>query len=248
MWDRPETLNRCAELLFALALVLFLYGAVYTVARLPVFPLREVRLTHAVSFVGREQVEALIRREVRGNFFTVDLARVRAAFMKLPWVREASLRRTWPDRLDVTLEEHVPLARWGETALVNSRGEVFNAAYDGDLPVFVGPPESAKEMAIQYEYFRRSLAAIGKSPQRLQVTPRRAWQMRLDDGTTLELGREEVEARLARFIAIYRRALAPLARKIEVVDLRYANGFAVRIPELRYDKSVPKGRKSTSQG
>jgi len=248
MWDRPETLNRAADLLFAAALLIALYGAVHAVVRLPVFPLREVRLTHAVSYVSAAQIEALIRREVRGNFFTVDIARVRAAFAKLPWVREASLRRTWPDRLEVTLEEHVPLARWADSGLVNSHGEVFNAAYDGHLPVFVGPPESAKEMAIQYQYFRRSLAAIGKSPQQLQVTPRRAWQVKLDDGMTLELGREEVEARLGRFIASYQRALAPLARKVDVVDLRYANGFAVRIPDLPYDKGVPRGRRSTSQG
>lgn len=248
MWDRPDLLNRCADLLFAVALLLALYGVLHVVVRLPAFPLREVRLTNAVSLVSRDQVETLIRREVRGNFFTVDLATVRAAFTKLPWVREVSMRRHWPDRLDVTLEEHVPLARWGSDGLVNSHGEVFNAAYDSDLPVFVGPPESAKEIAIQYEYFRRSLAAIGKVPQQVQVTPRRAWQIRLEDGTVLELGREEVEARLGRFISAYERTLAPLARKIDLVDLRYANGFAARIPGLRDEKSVPKGRKGMSQG
>lgn len=248
MWDRPDLLNRLSDLLLAIAFVLFLYGALNFVVRLPVFPLREVRLTHPVSLVNREQVAALVRREVRGNFFTVDLAAVRAAFAKLPWVRDVSMRRSWPDRLDVTLEEHVPLARWANAGLVNNHGEVFNAAYDGDLPVFVGPPDSAKEMTIQYEYFRRSLAAIGKVPQQVRVTPRRAWQITLDDGTTLELGREALEARLGRFVAVYPRTLAPLARKIEVVDLRYANGFAVRIPGLRHEKSGPRGRKRTSQG
>lgn len=248
MWDRPDALNRWADLLLAVALLLALYGALHFIVRLPAFPLREVRLTHPVSLVSPEQVRMLIRREIRGNFFTVDLEAVRAAFVNLPWVREVSLRRQWPDRLEVTLEEHVPLARWGDEALVNSQGEVFNAAYDGELPVFVGPPDSAKEMAIQYEYFRRSLAAIGKVPQQVQVTPRRAWRIRLGDGTTLELGREEIEARLGRFISAYDRTLRPLRRKVEAVDLRYANGFAVRIPELRHEKSVPKGRKGTSRG
>ena len=248
MWDRPGTLNRCADLLLAVALLLVLYGALHVIVRLPVFPLREVRLTHPVSLVSREQVETLIRGEMRGNFFTVDLAAVRAAFGKLPWVRDVSLRRQWPARLEVTLEEHVPLARWGDAALVNTHGEVFSAAYDGDLPLFIGPPESAKEIAIQYQYFRRSLAAIAKVPQQVQVTPRRAWQIRLRDGTTLELGREEIEARLGRYISAYNRTLGPLRRKVDVVDLRYANGFAARIPELRHEKSAPKGRKGTSQG
>ncbi|HEX6008245.1 MAG TPA: cell division protein FtsQ/DivIB [Burkholderiales bacterium] len=248
MWDRPDALNRSADLLLAVALLLALYGAFHVVVRLPLFPLREVRVMHPLAYVKPGQIETLIRREVHGNFFTVDIAAVRAAFVKLPWVREASLRRAWPDRLEVTLEEHVPLARWGESGLLNTQGEVFNAAYDGNLPVFAGPPESAKEMAIQYEHFRRSLETIGKVPQQLRVTARRAWQVKLEDGMTLELGREEVEPRLARFIAAYRLTLAPLTRKVEVVDLRYGNGFAVRIPELRHDKGVPKGRRSTSQG
>ena len=246
MWDRPATLHRLADVMMTCALLLALYGAVHYAVRLPTFALREVRLTHPVSLVSREQIELLIRREAHGNFFTVDLAAVRAAFVKLPWVREVSMRRAWPGRLEVTLEEHVPYARWGDTALVNTHGEIFSAAYDGELPVFIGPQDAAKEIAIQYEYFRRALAGIGRQPQQVQVTPRRAWQIRLDDGMTLELGRESIESRLGRFVSSYQRTLRPLARKIDLVDLRYANGFAVRIPELRNEKSVPKGRKSIS--
>lgn len=246
MWDRPDILNRLADALIAVAFLLVLYGALHFAVRLPLFPLREVRLANAVALVSRQQVEDLIRHEITGNFFTLDLAATRAAFAKLPWVRNVSLRRRWPDRLEVTLEEHVPLARWGNLALVNNHGEVFNAAYDGDLPLFVGPPESAREIAIQYEFFRRSLAAIGEAPAQVQVTPRRAWQIRLEAGTTLELGREQVEARLARFVAAYGRTLRRLDRRIDSVDLRYTNGFAARIPELRFEKTAPKGRRGTT--
>ncbi|HET6493244.1 MAG TPA: cell division protein FtsQ/DivIB [Burkholderiales bacterium] len=243
MWDRPDVLNRLADLLITLAVLGAFYGVLHFVLRLPVFPLREVRVTNPVALVSREQVKTVIRREIKGNFFTLDLAAARSAFAKLPWVRNVSMRRRWPDRLEVTLEEHVPLARWGDAALVNDHGEVFNAAYDGNLPQFVGPPESAKEIAIQYEFFRRSLAAIGKVPQQVQVTPRRAWQVRLEGGPTLELGREQIEARLARFVATYSRTLERLDRRIDLVDLRYANGFAVRIPEMGHEKTARKGRK-----
>lgn len=246
MWDRPATLHRLADALLTCALLLALYGAAHYALRLPSFALREVRLTHPVSLVSREQIELLIVREAHGNFFTVDLAALRAAFLKLPWVRNVSMRRAWPGRLEITLEEHVPYARWADIALVNTNGEIFSAAYDGELPVFIGPDDAAKEIAIQYEYFRRALAMIGRKPQQVQVSARRAWQIRLDDGTTLELGRESIEPRLGRFVANYQRTLHPLSRRVDLVDLRYANGFAVRIPELRNEKSVPKGRKSIS--
>ncbi len=245
MWDRPDLLNRLADLLSTLAIALALYGALHFVIHQPVFPLREVRVSGALAHVSGEQIEALVKRELKGNFFTLDLVAIRAAFEKLPWVREAMLRRHWPGRLDVALEEHVPLARWGDFALVNTRGEVFEAAHSGKLPTFVGPVETAKEITIQYEYFRRSLDAIGKFPVLVQVSPRRAWQIRLEGGPTLELGRKHVEARLSRFIAAYNHTLGRLERRIDYVDLRYANGFAVRITELQFDKGGPPRRRST---
>jgi cell division protein FtsQ len=204
--------------------------------RLPVFPLREVLVDGDLAHVTREQLETLARREVKGNFFTLDLAEVRAAFAMLPWVRRVEVRRQWPDRLEVVLEEHVPLARWGNAALVNTHGEVFAAAYDGaPVPMFIGPAQSAKEVAIQYDYFLRRLATIGQVPVEVQVSPRRAWQVRLASGLTLKLGRERIEARLDRYIAVYGRTLGRLQRKLDYVDLRYPNGFAVRIPELKSD-------------
>ncbi|MFN7087360.1 MAG: cell division protein FtsQ/DivIB [Burkholderiales bacterium] len=250
MWDRPDILDRISGALVALALLLAAYGALQLAVRLPLFALREVRVGGTLAHVTGEQIRDVVRGELRGNFFTLDLAAARAAFEKLPWVRTVTVRRQWPGRLEVTLEEHVPLARWGNAALVNTYGEVFEAAYDGKLPLFGGPPGTAKEVTIQYEYFRKSLATIGKVPEQIWVSPRRAWQVRLEGGMTLELGREQIEARFARFVAAYERTLGRLARRIEYVDLRYANGFAVRIPELKSGeagKPAPPSRRGGAQ-
>jgi hypothetical protein len=91
-------------------------------------------------------------------------------------------------------------------------------------------------------------------PVMVQLTPRRAWQVKLDKGPTIELGREDIEARLARYIALHERTVGVLKRRIEYVDLRYANGFAVRIPGLKGEpepgtkpvKPVVKGKKVRS--
>jgi cell division protein FtsQ len=246
MWDRPGSLNVAANVLFAIAALMILAIVAVLASRLPVFALREVRIDGPLTHVTREQVEEVVRREFRGNFLTVNLADTRAAFGRLPWVRSVNVRRHWPARLDVALEEHVPFARWGTTALVNTHGEVFAAAYDGELPLFLGPDGAAREIAIQYRYFRRSLDAIGEMPVEVQVTARRAWQLKLKSGLTIALGRESVEARLARFVAVHGRTLGRLARRIDYVDLRYANGFAVRIPELRNEK--PEARRGRRTG
>ncbi len=245
MWNKPALMNGLANALYALAAVLVLGAAAVYVARLPAFAIREVRIGQELKHVTREQVEEAVRREVRGGFFTIDLAAARAAFERLPWVRGVNVRRQWPARLEVVLEEHVPIARWGTAALVNTHGEVFRAAYDGELPLFVGPEGAAREIAIQYRYFQRGLAAMGETPVQVQVTARRAWQVRLQSGLTLELGRENIEARFARFVALHGRTIGRLERRIDYVDLRYANGFAVRVPELRNQKTEPtRGRRA----
>jgi len=239
MWDRPALMNTVADILFGVAVLAVAAVVLMRVAQLPAFALREVRIGGELRHVTPEQVRDVVRRELKGNFFTLDLAHTRGAFERLPWVRHADVRRQWPARLDVALEEHVPIARWSDAALVNTHGELFRAAFDDALPVFAGPEDAVREIAIQYRYFRRSLAAVGEAPALVQVTARRAWQLKLESGTTLALGREDIEARLARFVSVYGSAVTRLGRKVDYVDLRYPNGFAVRVPELRDEKAPP---------
>jgi cell division protein FtsQ len=249
MWDKPGLLNAAANALFGIAAVLVAAVILLRASQLPGFALQEVRIGSELTHVSRDEIEDVVRRDIRGSFFTVDLARVRAAFERLPWVRAVAVRRQWPAGLDVALEEHQPFARWGAQALVNTHGEVFHAVYDGPLPLFAGPEGSAREIAIQYRYFRRSLAAVGETPVEVRVSARRAWQLRLESGLTLALGREDIEARLARFVATQPRAYAVLGRRVDYIDLRYANGYAARVTGLRDDKpEAPRGRGSGKKG
>jgi len=234
MWDNVRALTRTAGFLYGAAALLIIYGGIHYVVHLPVFPLREIRISGDVGHVTNEQVAEVITRELRGNFFTVDLAQARAAFEKLPWVRKVNVRRQWPDRLEFAVEEHQPLARWGSTALVNAHGEVFEAAISSTLPVFFGPEGTAAEVVARYAEFDRLLAPIGRKVVLITLSARRAWQLRLDDGMVLQLGRENLEGRLARFISAYPRTVARLPQPPSHVDLRYGNGFAVRTPGLKW--------------
>jgi cell division protein FtsQ len=178
-----------------------------------------------------------VRGRIDGNFFAVDLAQPRAALEQLPWVRRVHVRRVWPDRLEVTLEEHVALARWGDTGLVNVQGERFAGKSDAALPLLAGPAGSEAEVAQRYQRYAQLLAPLGTPLEALILSPRRAWQARLGGGLTIELGRDApndpVDGRLERFVAVHPQTLARMQRKHEYVDLRYPNGFALRVPELK---------------
>jgi cell division protein FtsQ len=239
MWDDHLLLNRIATALFAAAGLALGLGLLLMLVRLPVFALREVAITTPAAHTTQEQVQTLVHGELRGNFFTLDLEQARTAFEKLPWVRRASLRRAWPDRLEVALEEHVALARWRDTGLVNTHGEVFEAATDQRLPVLAGPAGASAEMADHYRQFQALLAQLGRRALEVRLSERRAWQVKLDDGYMLELGRQDTVARVARFVTAYRQAMAQLPAGTYRVDLRYPSGFAVRVPGLRWgDKAV----------
>jgi cell division protein FtsQ len=265
MWDNAALLRSIANALFVFSLFAVLYGAAYYAAHLPgLFPLHSVRLSAAPQRVDAAGVLQAVRNEVRGNFFTVDIERLRQSLEKLPWVRSVSIRREFPYRLAVQLEEHQALARWNNAALVNQQGEVFVAEservmpeaaprpdkvrvsggvplagasgtprpplYGGSeqvLPSFIGPDGAAAEVTQHYAQFNQQLAALDLRVTQLALSPRHAWQLRLSNGTVLELGREDMQQRLARFVAVYPYSLAAIQSKVKYVDLRYRNGFAV---------------------
>ena len=232
MWDKPQLMLWIANLLYALAAILMLYAILFLVVHLPIFPLREISVNGDLKHVTREQVQYIVRQQLKGNFFTLDLNQSRAAFEKLPWVRSVNVRRRWPDRLDVALEEHVELARWGNMGLVNTKGEVFRAASDNrTLPVFAGQTGNEQEITQHYLTFKAQLAPLKLAPTQIILSARHAWQLRLDNGMVIELGREQVEQRLTKFIAVYDKTLSRLQRSVQYVDLRYPNGFAVRVPQ-----------------
>ncbi len=228
MWDNAPLLRSIANALFVFSVCAVLYGAAYYAAHLPgLFPLHSVRLSAAPQRVDAAKVLQAVRNEVQGNFFTVDIERLRQSLEKLPWVRGVSIRREFPYRLAVRLEEHQTLARWNNVALVNQQGEVFVANSEQALPVFTGPDGAAPEVTQHYAQFSQQLAALDLQVTRLVLSPRHAWQLRLSNGMVLELGREDMQQRLARFVAVYPYSLAAIQSQVKFVDLRYRNGFAV---------------------
>lgn len=235
MWDNPRLLNQTAGFLTALALLVFAAAGLLLLLRSPLFPLHEIAVRGQLAHTTREQIEAATRGHVAGNFFAVDLAQVRAALEELPWVRRVQVRRVWPDRLEVTLEEHVALARWGAGGLVDVDGAAFAGATDAALPLFAGPAGSEAELARRYRRFGEILAPLGDAPERVTLSPRFAWRLRLADGLVVELGRDApadpVEARLQRLVAAWPQTLGRMQKKHDYVDLRYPNGFALRLVE-----------------
>lgn len=233
MWDNHRALRSLANVLLLASLAMLLYAAGFWLVHAPWFPVRKIAIDGTLSRVTPEQLKYIAEHQLSGTFFTLDIDRTRAAFEKLPWVSEAQVRRSWPDTLEITVSEHQAQARWGENGLISSAGRWFDAASDQQLPLFYGPAGAEKEMSAMLAQLRQRLAPAGLSPRVLILTERRSWQVQLNNGVKLELGRGEVAARVERFTRHWRDTLAGLPYRIETVDLRYPNGFAVRMPDYK---------------
>jgi cell division protein FtsQ len=256
MWDKPRLLNWIANFLFALSVVLFLYAMLFVVVHLPIFPIREVKVDGQLAHVNREQIKLIVAKHLKGNFFTLNLEKTRDAFEKLPWARNVSVRRQWPDKLNVVIEEHQALARWGNIALVNTHGELFQAATDGELPVFYGPGDGVMEVTTNYGAYSQVMNQANLRIAQVSLSPRRAWEIKTDKGLVIALGREDMQARLTKFAHAYQSTLSQLNVKVMYADLRYSNGFAVRRPvnvsykpllDKTLDNALPATTKSASK-
>jgi len=231
VWDNPRLLNLIAGALVGVAALAFALVGSVLLLRSELFPIREIAVTSPLKNTTRQEIAGAVH--IGGNFFAVSADDVRADLEKLPWVRRASVRRVWPDRLEVEIEEHVALARWGDAALVNTHGERFLGRTEERLPAFFAPDGTEREVARRYAEFARIVEPLGAPLERIVLTPRLAWELRLASGLNLMLGRdaEAAEGRLKRFVGAYDAALKNINRRYEYVDLRYPNGFALRLSD-----------------
>ena len=197
------------------------YGYGYAMSQ----PVRRVIFVGETGRVNRADLDAFAQ-SVKESAGGTSIASVREAARRIPWVRDAAVRRRFPDAIEVALETYDPLARWSEGGLVSTRGEVFNAEHAGFLPVFSGPAMAAPRMAQAYPEISRALAPLASAVVELHVSPRGAWRVALDSGLTLELGREDIVPRLERFASAYPQ-LPAAGTEPRTADLRYPNGFAM---------------------
>lgn len=247
---RPDTppipgdvwlMHATASALFVVAGLALAALALNVVVRLPAFALKAIRVEGDVTRNSVSTIRANAAPQLSGNFFTTDLRSGKRAFESVPWVRQAVVRRVWPNRLSVQLEEHKAAAIWsgreGATdKLVNSYGEVFEAnlgdVEDDSLPSLSGPDGSSVHMLAMLGRLAPLFERLDAQVAALSLSGRGSWRAELDTGAEVELGRgsdEEVLARTERFIGTVTQVSSRYQRPLEYADLRHQDGYAVRL-------------------
>ena len=241
-----KLMNAVATGLFATLLLMLLGATLAWAVRLPVFAIRGVSVVGDVSHYNALTLKANVMPHLKGTFFTLDVIAARKVFETMPWVRQAVVRRDFPNRLKVHLQEHQAVAYWGtegDSRLVNSFGEVFEANLGelerDDLPRLSGPEGQSAQVLAMHRTLQPLLTPMDLTLDQLDLTPRGGWRAQLDTGTTLELGSgstAELVARIVRFVSTVTQATSRYSRSVgqlASVDLRHSDGYAMRLTGVR---------------
>ena len=248
-------MNLTAAVLAAVGVLALVGMLALWLVRQPVFAVRSIRIEGDLAHNSVLTIRANATPRLAGNFYTLDLAAARRAFESVPWVRHAVVKRVWPNRLSVQLEEHRPVALWAEPSrsgagagdadadanaaddkLVNSHGEVFEAnlgdVEDDALPTLRGPEGSAPHMLALLARLQPVFDTLDLRIEALELSGRGSWRAELDSGAQVELGRgddDEVIARTQVFAATLTQVTQRYQRPLQYADLRHSEGYAVRL-------------------
>lgn len=255
-----KLMNLTSTMLLAGFMLLALVDGGRWLAQHPVFAIRGVTVLGDVSHISAASLRAQILPQLSGTFLTVDVNRVRQAFESVPWVRRAVVQREFPNRLRVLLQEHHAVAYWGEdgeSTLVNSQGEVFEAnpgEVDQDaLPRLDGPLHQSARVLAMHRALQPEFEQHNLRIELLSLSTRGNWQAQLDGGALIELGsgsQDEVLGRTRQFLATVGQVAAHHMRSLgalESADLRYAQGYAVRLQGVSTQASPDAGRSTAGK-
>jgi len=222
-----ENIKKITLLVYIFIFLLSFFVIIQLLARAD-FPIKEISIKGEYQHIDKEQVDLIANEYIDGNFFSINLEHTRKAFKKLAWVREIAIRRKWPDALVVTIEEHKPIARWGRMGLVNSHGEIFNAATQEDLPSFIGYERFVKDITSKYMEMNKILSKELMQVGTISLSERLSWEITTNNQVKVILGKDKIFKKLNLFTNNYQKILAELKNRIEYVDLRYKDGFSVK--------------------
>jgi cell division protein FtsQ len=191
------------------------------------------------------EIQQALGPYVNGDFFTVDLDRARQALINLAWIREVSLRRGWPNRIVVKIEEQIPVALWNETAYLNDAAVVFSHSYiDGEIevPHLQGPAGTQAQVLLRFQQWQPAFSTAGLRLKKVILDGRYSWTAITADGIAIRLGKEKIEERLQRFLSMVPHHLQAKMTQIHSIDLRYSNGFSISWSKPLADSNPVKER------
>jgi len=210
------------------------------------FVIDQLKIKGSFRHLQPSDVEAIVADVGMGNFFSVELADIKAEIEGLSWVQTAQVRREWPNSLLVTVKEHRPVMRWNNKKWVNSAGEIIDLPGKINLPGAInlrGPEHDSALMLKQAVRWKQRLSSSGLELRELELSGSHAWTLIIAHVVStadfeLLLGRQKVDERLSRFQFLFDKQFKQAEQRLERVDARYPDGLAIKVSKINHTDTV----------
>ena len=225
----------------AVAVTGFLAWQLYKYEPETLLPIEHVAIEGSFENLAADALQARVSDVLQGGYFTVNLQTIRDALLQMPWVEEVSIRRLWPPSLNIRVTEKRAVAYWGSDALISDKGVLFSPqplSHQVHLPQLEGPELLHKKVWQFAAEVSTQLIKLGMHTEKVSLDDRRAWRVYVardgadnqqkKDLIEINFGSTDTEQRLQRFLHVFAMRKAPDLNNIQVVDMRYPNGFALR--------------------
>ncbi len=225
-------LRRILYSILAIGLLIAVIAAYIYIRSPATFPIKTIQVTGNYTHINQTDIENTVLPYTLGGFLNLNLTALQQALLTMPWLARADIRRVWPNKLIISLQQHVPIGYWNGKSLLSDQGIVFTPVSLSDvptnLPQFVVADSDSQLVLSNYLLMNQQLASLQLSVVAVNLSARQAWTVTLNNGIILLLGREDLWNRLARFIDTYPRIINDKANKVVSVDLRYESGLALQ--------------------
>ncbi len=195
-----------------------------------IIPIKYVRIEGVFQYLSKEEIKEALRPLVMTGFFDADMQAIHQAVSELIWVDTVTVKRVWPDAIDIKIREKKPYVRWGLQSLISTRGEIVtpkNIELFKTLPILQGPEQQQVKTLEIMKGVNTALADQSMKMAEFTINDRWAWKIKLTTGLEILLGRNEQLKKLQRFLKTLEVLGQEQVEKIAIVDLRYPNGYAV---------------------
>jgi cell division protein FtsQ len=193
----------------------------------------DIELDAEFKRVNSEQIRIVVAAYPERSFFKIKAEVIRKNLNEIPWVQSVSVNKKWPNKLSIKLIEHKAVAVWNDNQLLNAKGGIFEVDSIDNLaalPKIQGKNSNAPAIWNNYIRYNDIIKQIGYDIALTKVTNRGGWDLYLSNGVNINLGSQQMDARLVRLAETWMK-LVDLNNKLpEYIDLRYTNGYVVKWP------------------
>ena len=258
LWNCPNSMTTVTRIVLMFSVLCLIITMFQWFFSQPNFHLKYLILNISsdnVQHVKPKELKKLVIMELNGTALTTDLGPIYKSVLSHPWIKEATVRRIWPNKILINLVEHNIIGVWSDGRFVTQAGkllqfdklqsESINKEKNCFLLKLDGPNETVTAVLDRASMISKKASKVGLQTTGVQLTSQYDWRVFFSNGMKMELGGENLETPLEKRLDNFFNSIAWVRKKIKKdlisVDLRYAQGFAFeesKISSIKTTRSI----------